>query len=115
SLHRLRMEPVTVSTWDGLIPALLQGRGDLVAGRFTVTEARSRQVAFTTEVFPTRNVVLTRRPGRVVTTLDELRAEKVGKIKEQIEAGAYHVDAEEVAKSVARSEVARLLGKQGKE
>jgi flagellar biosynthesis anti-sigma factor FlgM len=46
---------------------------------------------------------------------DELRAEKVGKIKEQIEAGAYHVDAEEVAKSLARSEVARLLGKQGKE
>jgi membrane-bound lytic murein transglycosylase F len=81
SLHRLRVEPVTVSTWDGLIPALLQGRGDLVAGRFTVTEARSRQVAFTTEVFPTRNVVLTRRPGRVVTTLDELRAEKVGIIR----------------------------------
>jgi len=46
---------------------------------------------------------------------DELRAEKVGKIKEQIEAGAYHVEAEEVAKSVARGEVARLLGKQGKE
>jgi membrane-bound lytic murein transglycosylase F len=81
SLHRLRVEPVTVSAWDGLIPALRQGRGDLVAGRFTVTEARSRQVAFTTEVFPTRNVVLTRKPGRLVTTLDELRAEKVGIIR----------------------------------
>jgi len=46
---------------------------------------------------------------------DDLRAEKVNKIKEEIAAGTYHVEAEEVAKSVARSEVARLLGKQGKE
>jgi flagellar biosynthesis anti-sigma factor FlgM len=46
---------------------------------------------------------------------DELRAEKVNKIKEQIAAGTYHAEAEEVAKSVARSEVARLLGKQSKE
>jgi flagellar biosynthesis anti-sigma factor FlgM len=46
---------------------------------------------------------------------DELRAAKVEKIKAEIEAGTYHVEAEEVAKSVARSEVARLLGKQGKE
>jgi peptidoglycan lytic transglycosylase F len=81
SLHRLKVEPVTISTWDGLIPALLQGRGDLVAGRFTVTEARQKQVAFTSEVFPTRNVVLTRKPGRAVASLDDLRAERVGTIK----------------------------------
>jgi ABC-type amino acid transport substrate-binding protein len=81
SLHRVRLEPVTVSSWDGLIPALLQGRGDVVAGRFTVTEARQKLVSFTSEVFPTRNVVLTRKPGRVVATLPELRAETVGTIK----------------------------------
>jgi negative regulator of flagellin synthesis FlgM len=46
---------------------------------------------------------------------DELRAEKVNKIKEQLAQGAYKVDAEDVAKSVARSEVARLLNKQDKE
>jgi ABC-type amino acid transport substrate-binding protein len=81
SLHRLRLEPVTVSSWDALIPALLEARGDVIAGRFTVTEARQRQVAFTAEVFPTRNVVLTRYPTRVVATLAELRAEKVGTIR----------------------------------
>jgi flagellar biosynthesis anti-sigma factor FlgM len=43
---------------------------------------------------------------------DELRAEKVRSIKEQLAQGTYHVGAEDVAKSVARSEVARLLGKQ---
>ena len=40
---------------------------------------------------------------------DELRAEKVKTIKEQVEQGTYQVGSEDVAKSVARSEVARLL------
>ncbi len=41
---------------------------------------------------------------------DELRAQKVREIKEQIEEGSYHIDAADVAKSLVRSEVARLLG-----
>jgi flagellar biosynthesis anti-sigma factor FlgM len=46
---------------------------------------------------------------------DELRAEKVKNIKEQLAQGTYKVEAEEVAKSIARSEVAGLLNKQTKE
>jgi flagellar biosynthesis anti-sigma factor FlgM len=42
---------------------------------------------------------------------DDLRAAKVAKIKEQVEQGTYGVDPGEVANSIARSEVARLLGK----
>jgi membrane-bound lytic murein transglycosylase F len=80
-LQHLKLEPVPVHAWDALIPALLEGKGDLVAGRFTVTDSRKKLVAFTTEVFPTRNVVLTRRPHRVVRTQAELREEKVGTIK----------------------------------
>jgi ABC-type amino acid transport substrate-binding protein len=72
---------VPVAGWDGLVPALQEGRGDVIAGRFTVTEARRRQIDFTVEVFPTRNVVLTRKPHRVVTTLEELRQERVGTVK----------------------------------
>jgi flagellar biosynthesis anti-sigma factor FlgM len=41
---------------------------------------------------------------------DELRAQKVREIKEQIEEGTYHIDAADVAKSLVRGEVARLLG-----
>ena len=80
-LHHVFLEPVPVASWDALVPALLAGKGDLVAGRFTVTESRKKLVAFTVEVFPTRNVVLTRLPHRPVQTLQELRAEKVGTIK----------------------------------
>jgi ABC-type amino acid transport substrate-binding protein len=80
-LHHVFLEPVPVASWDALIPALLAGKGDLIAGRFTVTESRKKLVRFTAEVFPTRNVVLTRQPHRVVQTLEELRGEKVGTIK----------------------------------
>lgn len=80
-LHHVFLEPVPVASWDALIPALLAGKGDMIAGRFTVTESRKKVVRFTVEVFPTRNVVLTRQPHRVVQTVEELRAEKVGTIK----------------------------------
>ena len=42
---------------------------------------------------------------------DDLRAEKVKQIKEQIAQGAYQVDSKDVAKGIVRSEVARLLEK----
>jgi flagellar biosynthesis anti-sigma factor FlgM len=42
---------------------------------------------------------------------DELRAEKLRQIKEQIDNGTYHVKAEEVAKSLVRHEASQLLGK----
>jgi ABC-type amino acid transport substrate-binding protein len=70
-----------VDTWDGLIPALLKGRGDVIAGGFTDTAARRAQIAFTVEVFPTRDVVLSRKPHPPITTLDQLRKAHVGTIK----------------------------------
>ena len=80
-LHHVKLEPVPVAAWDALIPALLEGKGDLIGGRFTITESRKKLVGFTAEVFPTRNVVMTRHPHRVVNTVEELREEKVGTIK----------------------------------
>ena len=40
-----------------------------------------------------------------------MRAEKVRRSKEQVEQGTSHVGAADVAKGIARSEIARLLGK----
>lgn len=76
-LHHLKLDVVPVDGWDRLVPALQEGRGDLVAGSFTVTEARQRLIAFSEEVMPTRSIVVTRKPHRVVHTLDQLRAERV--------------------------------------
>jgi len=80
-LHGVGLELVPVPGWDGLIPALLKGRGDVIAGGFTDTEARGKQIRFTVETFPTRSVVVTRKPTRVVESLDELRAERIGTLR----------------------------------
>ncbi len=81
NLHKLQLEVVPLRNWGDLIPSLQQGRGDLIAGRFNITAARRELIAFTAEVFPSRHVVMTRQPHRVVSTMEELRAEKVGTVK----------------------------------
>lgn len=77
-LHDLKTEVVTVSSWGALVPALLEARGDLIAGTFTATEARRQKIAFTVEVFPTRIVVVTRAPAPPVASVEELRRMRVG-------------------------------------
>jgi len=80
-LHKVKLDIVPVGGWDALIPSLLKGKGDLIAGGFTDTESRRRQIEFTAEVFTTRSVAMTRKPRPVVSRVDELRAEEVGTIK----------------------------------
>jgi lysine/arginine/ornithine transport system substrate-binding protein len=81
ALHRVRLEVVPQPGWGALVPALQKDKGDVIAGRFNVTPARQEQIAFTAEVFPSRHVVLTRKPHRVVATEEELKNEKVGTVK----------------------------------
>lgn len=81
ALHRFRLELVALPSWGALIPSLQQDKGDLIAGRFNVTPARREQIDFTAEVFPSRHVVLTRKPFRVVRSLAELKTLKVGTVK----------------------------------
>jgi ABC-type amino acid transport substrate-binding protein len=80
-LHGVKVVPVEVESWERLIPSLVEGRGDVAAGGVTVTEARRRVVSFTREVFPTRYVVVTRQPHRGVSTVEQLREERVGTIR----------------------------------
>ena len=51
------------------------------------------------------------RIAELARTGDDMRAEKVRKIKEEIESGVYHADSIDVSKSIVRGEVARLLEK----
>jgi membrane-bound lytic murein transglycosylase F len=80
-LHRLKLEIVRIPGYDALIPALQKGKGDVIAGGFTATDPRKKQINFTEEAFPTRNVVYTRKPHKPVQSAEELKAEKVGTYK----------------------------------
>ncbi len=80
-LKGLRLSVVEAPGWASLVPWLLEGRGDVLAGGVTETPARSQRIAFTAEVMPTRNVLVTRKPTRVLTSVDELRKEKVGTVR----------------------------------
>ena len=49
------------------------------------------------------------RIAELAKTGDEIRAHKVQQLKEQIANGNYNVDAQDVSKSIIRSEASRLL------
>ncbi len=51
------------------------------------------------------------RIAELVRTGNELRSQKVKQIKEWVSKGDYNVDAQEVSKSIIRSEVSRILEK----
>jgi polar amino acid transport system substrate-binding protein len=76
-VEHLKVEVLPGVAWDARIPMLLGGQGDVIVG-LTETQARRAVVAFTSETIPTRHVVVTHTPHRVISTLPELRMERVG-------------------------------------
>jgi ABC-type amino acid transport substrate-binding protein len=80
ALHQLKLEVVVVERIEDRLQSLNLGKGDVVAGT-VATESRRKQVAFTSEVLPSRHVVVTRKPEPVVTSLEALRSRRVGATK----------------------------------
>lgn len=80
ALHQLKLEVVTVENIEARLHALIARKGDVVAGT-VVTESRKKLVAFTSEVLPSRHVVITRKPASAITSLEELRSQRVGATK----------------------------------
>jgi len=77
--RKLELQVVSVKNWDQIIPMLLKGEGDLIVG-IVDTAARRKRVSFTSEIYPVRHVVVTRRPRPAVTSVAELRGLKVAVI-----------------------------------
>jgi polar amino acid transport system substrate-binding protein len=73
----LTIEPVPVQNFELIIPALLEGQGDLIVG-IVDTEARREKIAFTVETLPARHVAVNRKPAPPIDTLEKLRASRVG-------------------------------------
>ncbi len=68
----LELVPVRVEDHGDLIPALLDGRGDIIVANLTVTEERKREIAFGTPIWQVREVIVTHRDSTPVTTPDDL-------------------------------------------
>ena len=75
-LHRLKLELAFVPSFDATLPALRAGRGDLIPGIID-TPARRKQIAFTSEVLPSRYVAVSLATPGAPRTLAELKTRKV--------------------------------------
>jgi membrane-bound lytic murein transglycosylase F len=73
----VRAVPVQVDDYSELIPALIGGRGDLIAAGLTATEDRRRRIAFGPPIWRVREVVVTHRDSAPVTSLGDLTGRTV--------------------------------------
>jgi membrane-bound lytic murein transglycosylase F len=80
ALHDMKLEIVTVDNIEARLQALNARKGDVVAGT-VATESRRKLVAFTSEVLPSRHVVVTRKPQPPIETLEALRGARVAATK----------------------------------
>jgi len=78
-IHGLRLAVVPVRDFDQIIPMLLSGEGDIIAG-IVDTPVRRQKVTFSSEIYPVRHLAVTRRPAKAVSRAEDLRALRVGVI-----------------------------------
>ena len=75
----LEMRIVPVKNFDQIIPLLVKGEGDLIVG-IVDTAARRQKIAFTSETYPVRHLVVTRKPQAAVSSPADFRSLKVAAI-----------------------------------
>jgi len=63
--------------WDGLLPALQKGRGDLVAASLTITEQRQEKVDFSASYLPIRQHIIYHRDDPAPRTIEDLAGRTV--------------------------------------
>lgn len=68
---------VVPRAWSDIIPALLRGEGDVIAGEMTVTPERAKQVRFAEPYLSTTEVVVYRQGAPAIRTPDDLAGKAV--------------------------------------
>lgn len=115
----VKPELVLVDSYEDLVPKLLEGRADLIAAQFTVTEARKKTVAFGRSTASIAEILVgkkgapelpkkledlngrevhVRRSSSYWETLQKLKAEKAPELK--LVAVDEHLDAESIVHQV---------------
>jgi len=78
-INRLQLQIVPVKNFDQIIAMLLRGDVDVITG-IVDTDNRRKQIAFTSETYPVRHLVVTRKPLPSVSDPAALRGLKVAVI-----------------------------------
>ncbi|MDR4502020.1 MAG: transporter substrate-binding domain-containing protein [Nitrospirales bacterium] len=118
ALHT-QVHRVQVDHFHDLIPALLDGRGDMIAAHFTITPERQEQIDFTVPVAIVREQLITRKTDTGVNNPADLKGRTIvarkssafwqtaQRLKKQhpgiaIKEAPDHLDTEQVLDGVAR-------------
>lgn len=73
----VRLQMVVVPSREQLIPALLEGRGDVIAASFSITPERQKKVAFTRPYLLVDEMIIQRKDGNPVASLENLAGRKI--------------------------------------
>lgn len=68
-------------SFDGLIPALMAKKYDVIISSMTRTEERRRAVAFSDKIYNTPSTIVARKGGSIDASLASLKGKKVGVLK----------------------------------
>lgn len=73
----LKMEMVDTA-WDGIIPALLNGKIDIIASAMTITDERKKSVLFSEPYFTSGQAIVVPVADTTTQTVDDLKGKVIG-------------------------------------
>ena len=75
--HGLEPELIAVEKFTDLIPALLEGRGDIIAANLTVTDSRRKKIRFSVPLTSVRQQVLVAQSQNSIQAEEDLAGKRV--------------------------------------
>jgi len=73
----VRLDIRLADQWEGMIPQIRSGEGDLIAANLTITPQRSRHVLFSDGYLTVRQHIIARRDVRAVSRIEDLEGRTV--------------------------------------
>ncbi|RZB34466.1 MAG: membrane-bound lytic murein transglycosylase F [Desulfobacteraceae bacterium Eth-SRB1] len=73
----VKLEIIISEQWDEMIPALMDGRGELIAASMTITPKRKKRVAFSNGYMATQQYIIAHRDNRDIKKAEDLAGKTV--------------------------------------
>ena len=73
----VKLEIIIAEQWDEMIPALMDGRGELIAASMTITPKRKKQVVFSNGYMATWQYIIVHRNNRDIKKAEDLAGKTV--------------------------------------